>query len=308
MNPQLLLVVNNYQLMRQKQLSCWKLNNTILIPKGNNGLLDASKWRPITISSIFVRMIHKIMADRILKSISLNMRQKAFVPVDGCTENVSIVDNLIFNARREHKNLSLVGIDLAKAFDSVSHHSIIRALERFNISEEIINYILSSYENCTTSINCGRTVISGIEMSRGVKQGDPLSPILFNMIIDELLDYLPEEIGAPIGDASLNILGFVDDLILISESKPGMDHLLRIMEKFFIKRSLSVNLKKCFSLQLTTTIKDRSPIIARTPSYTVNTKPIKTITYGESFKYLGIHYDPHGRMKPNSLYLDEMIS
>ena len=303
----LLLCVANYQLLKQKQLGCWKENKTVLIPKTTDNLEEASNWRPITISSLFVRMLHKIISDRLNNRIALNIRQKAFVPVDGCAENVSILDNLIHNARTRHSNLSIVGIDLAKAFDSVSHSSIRRALKRFGISEGIISYVMSTYEGSHTTISCGETVIKGINLNRGVKQGDPLSPVLFNMVLDELLDQLPNEIGVALQDERFNNLAFADDLILVSETPAGMRHLLAVMEQFFTDRSLKVNVKKCFSLSLTTTKRDRAPCVVKEAQYEIFGESVKATSYGDTFKYLGIRYDPTGKLAPNVQFIDDLL-
>ena len=130
--------VLNFCLFRRKTLRLHKVNRTILIPKTNDGRENASNWRPITISSVFVRALNKLMAARLNGVITLNVRQKAFVPVDGCLENTLLLDFLIKYLRRGGKNLNLVGIDLAKAFDSVSHHTIRRAMNRAQIDSGTI--------------------------------------------------------------------------------------------------------------------------------------------------------------------------
>ena len=60
--------------------------------------------------------------------------------VDGCAQNMLLLDAIVRDARRG-KRLSLVGIDLSKAFATVSIHSIRRALRRHQIEEGIIEYI-----------------------------------------------------------------------------------------------------------------------------------------------------------------------
>ena len=113
-------------------------------------------------------------------------------------------------------------------------------------------YIIDAYSNATTTISCGQTTTSGIKLLRGVKQGDPLSPILFNLILDELLDSLPSHIGVKVGESSINSLAFADDLILTSETPTGMGHLISLTKDFFNKRNMSINVKKCFSMRMTT--------------------------------------------------------
>ena len=75
-----------------------------------------------------------------------------------------------------------------------------------------VAYIMNSYKGCETIITFGKSLVPGIKMARGVKQGDPLSPILFNLVIDELLDNLPGDLGVTIEESRCNSLAFADDL------------------------------------------------------------------------------------------------
>ena len=176
---------------------------------------------------------------------------------------------------------------------------------RFNIDIGVKNYIMSTYNDCYTNISCGDIKIENIHLSRGVKQGDPLSPILFNMMMGELIDTLPPEVGVSLINERFNCLAFADNLILVAETPVGMQ-LLRHLEEFLKDRSLQVNTKKCFSLQLTTSLKDRAPIVNKEPN--LYNASIKATSYGDSFKYLGIRYDPNGKMRPNVLYLSDILA
>lgn len=63
------------------------------------------------------------------------------------------------------------------------------ALERRGVPHSIASYICMIYDGCATSIACGDASVN-IDLRRGVKQGDPLSPFLFNPVVDPLLDFL----------------------------------------------------------------------------------------------------------------------
>ena len=73
-------------------------------------------------------------------------------------------------------------------------------------------------------------------IKRGVRQGDPLSPLLFNCVIDELCKVLCGEIGVVIGKSRVNYLAFADDLVILSETRSGLvnqfDRLLRKCSDF----------------------------------------------------------------------------
>ena len=87
------------------------------------------------------------------RMVTLNERQKAFVPVDGCYENVRILQRAIKRSRKAYHNMSVVFLDLAKAFNTVRHDSTARALRQFVVPNEVIQDILDTYEGAAMTIS-----------------------------------------------------------------------------------------------------------------------------------------------------------
>ena len=284
-----------------------KLNRTILLPKGTTGLSEATNWRPISISSILVRLLHRIMSQRLLKAVNLNRRQRAFIPADGCFENVMLLDHVVKRARKTPCELDIFGIDLSKAFDSVSRHSVTRALRRQGIEEDFVTYTTNVFNGCTTEISVGTVKIPGVSLTRGVKQGDCLSPLLFNLMLDELLDDLPDHIGVEIGGCKINALGFADDIILLASSKAGMRFLIQKTEEFFGLRSMKINAKKCFSLRLVQAVGTKSITNDTKTTFSIAGGKVTPCSVGKAFKYLGIQFDPTGKLSLAKSDLDEML-
>ena len=171
-------------------------------------------------------------------------------------------------------------------------------MTRHCVDNSMIDYIMNSYVGATTTISCGPNKIPGVDLLRGVKQGDPLSPILFNLVLDELFALLPDWIGAKIDNVFVNALAFADDIVLLAETVNGMKSLLTIMENFFDKRSMRVNAGKCFSMQFLLGKKGRQTVVARESAFNIGGTSLATCGYDKAFKYLGIKYDPRGKMKP----------
>lgn len=164
-------------------------------------------------------------------------------------------------------------------------------LRQKNVDEHVIKVIKSSYENCTTSIEMDGKKSPVIEMKIGVKQGDPMSPLLFNLAMDPLINAL--ELmgqGYTINGNRLATLAFADDLVLVSESWDGMEKNLAILESFCSLSGLVVQAKKCYGFLLTPTH----------DSYTVNNcrpwnimgNELNMIAPGDSEHYLGTKIDP----------------
>ncbi|CAL7932979.1 unnamed protein product [Xylocopa violacea] len=117
-----------------------KINRTSLIPKSGN-LNDVKQWRPITISSRIIRLLSKIIVNRLEGKIQLAHSQRGFVKTDGVMTNNTILQALIRSRRDESKPFIILSIDLAKAFDSVSITSIIDALREKGVDNHTTSFV-----------------------------------------------------------------------------------------------------------------------------------------------------------------------
>lgn len=79
-------------------------------------------------------------------------------------------------------------IDIKKAFDSVSHDSITWALLNKGLPSKLVQYIKYIYENSEICIEVDGEQSETIKPGRSVRQGDPLSSIIFNIVMDEILN------------------------------------------------------------------------------------------------------------------------
>ena len=118
------------------------------------------------------------------------------------------------------------------------------------MAQEIISTILDMYLNSFTTISVGGKSTRKIKINSGVKQGCPLSPLLFNLILDELLENLKKlGVGININDQLVSVMAFADDLVLITEHSSNMLVAIKEYQKFLHQKGLSVNVGKCGSLR-----------------------------------------------------------
>ena len=156
---------------------------TILVPKSGD-LREPANWRPLTIGSAVQRLMHRVIVRRLNNTVSLQHHQRVFTDADDTLANVTILDHYIRSRRGVGKSFKVVSCE--KAFDSISHYSIDRALTRHSVHPEVVKYIMTTLTTSTTKIAVGSQSTSPIRITRGVKQGDPIRPVLFNLVTDEV--------------------------------------------------------------------------------------------------------------------------
>ena len=144
-----------------------------------------------------------------------------------------------------------MSVDFAKAFDTVTHEHILEALKRRELDEHVLGFIRESYVDCATRVKVGGELTHLIDMEVGVKQGDPMSPLLFNVALDPLFQTLERRgEGFAWGDQSVTTLAFADDLVMVSSSWVGMSKNIAILESFCSMTGMRVEPRKCFGFLL----------------------------------------------------------
>lgn len=270
------------------------LSRTIFIPK-KSVVEGPGDFRPITISSVITRCLHKILAKRLSTSIPIDSRQKAFIRIDGCAEATFQLDLVLRYHHTKLKNLYIASIDISKAFDAVSHQAIIKTLQSRGVPKPMIDYIENVYLYSKT-ILCGpHWKTPPIHPTRGVKQGDPLSPVLFNLIIDSLLRSLPQHIGVDVDGFKINALAYADDLLLFATTRGGLQELMDSTVEFMGARGLAINATKSFVIALNADGKNKK--IAVNPKIDIycDGRRLPALKRSDTFRYLGVDFTPEGR-------------
>ncbi len=159
------------------------------------------------------------------------------------------VEAAIKNLRANGSPFTLRSIDLAKAFDCVSTQSIIDILMRKGIDHHTISYIKNLYKDIRTCLECCGQKLDRVHIQRGTKQGDPMSGLLFNLVLDDLLNDLQKTEGIKIDSGNIVVLTFAD-IIIFSKNPDQMKTKIFMLETYFDKHKLEVNVKKCIARQV----------------------------------------------------------
>ncbi|XP_019229533.1 PREDICTED: uncharacterized protein LOC109210559 [Nicotiana attenuata] len=213
----------------QQLPKCVTHTNLVLLPKKKE-VSTFSDLRPISLSNfinkIFSRIIHERLVDLLPKIIS--EEQAGFVKGRSIVENVLLTQEIITDIRlrtRAGPNV-VIKLDMTKAYDGLSWLFLTKMLRKFGFCERFIGMIFDLVGNNWYSILINGQSNGFFKSSRGVKQGDPLSPTLFIIAAEALsrgLNSLHSKLyfcgfGLPKWSPKINHLAYADDTIIFCSS------------------------------------------------------------------------------------------
>ena len=224
-----------------------------LIPKSNCDPSNIKSWRPISIGSAIYKLYSKILSNRlsqILPSI-LNHCQKAYIPERNISELILNITENFASAIRNNHPMYAIAIDIAKAFDSLSHKFIIETLKYFKFPVTFINVIKTWLSNRKSCIIFPQGQSDFFDILNGVPQGDSLSGFIFILCLEMLnikfhYSNIPKpNIKLPYDISPLACEFFADDSSFFIDFNPQHLHTLKsLLNEFYSVSGLALNLKK----------------------------------------------------------------
>ncbi|EYC43821.1 hypothetical protein Y032_0480g2243 [Ancylostoma ceylanicum] len=227
-----------------KVASRWKTSRTVLLYKKGDPQ-DIRNYRPICLLSVAYKLFTRIILNRIERTLDEGQpcEQAGFRKGFSTIDRIHTVTRFIEVSREYKMPLCLTFIDLRKAFDTVEIEAVLEALGNQGAPIQYIRIFRVLYNNFSTRISPFYDNIT-IDVRRGVRQGDTVSPKLFTTTLEDVMRRLEwVNMGVRVDGRLPHHLRFADDIVLIT---PRISQAERMLADFDAcgKVGLQLNLTK----------------------------------------------------------------
>ncbi|WVZ93660.1 LOW QUALITY PROTEIN: hypothetical protein U9M48_039625 [Paspalum notatum var. saurae] len=229
----------------------------VLIPK-KDGAEAVADFRPISLIHSFVKIITKTLALRLASRMNeiVSTCQSAFIKTRSIHDNFMSVRSTIRRYHRSKTPALFVKLDIAKAFDSVGY--LLTLLQRIGFPSRWWDWIAAILSSSTSRVLVNGVPNPPLRHGWGLRQGDPLSPLLFIIAIDPLQKLL--QVG-------LRISLYADDAALfIAPRKDDVDALVYLLSMFGQASGLVTNFHKSSVIPIRCSATDLALLLQNLPA------------------------------------------
>ena len=247
-------------------------------------------YRGISLISCIGKVYSSILNSRLTFHLEeynvLVDEQNGFRKSRSCEDHTFVLSSIIDTRKSEGKATFAAFIDLSKAFDSINRNMLFYKLLTNRIHGKFYNAVVALYEETECCVQINNLTTEWFGTLQGVRQGDNLSPTLFNVYINDLAKDLKEMgLGVSLDNINICVLLYADDIVLISENEENLQKMLDYVSDWCYKWQMKVNVDKTKIVHFRNKRKPRSKF-----EYKINESKIECV---DSYQYLGIVFDEH---------------
>ena len=262
-----------------------KWSTGVIVPiykKGDKS--DPSNYRGITLTSSMSKLMTYLLNERLLQWLDYHklssQHQFAYKPGYSTIDAVYVLQSVI----AQNKPVTFCAfIDFSKAFDKVVRSILYNKLKKCGISSMMLQIIEDMYSKIQSKVRTSDGHTDPFPLNIGLLQGECLSPSLFSILIDDIVEYMNNVNGMGIWcrERKITVLKYADDLVLLANTTEGLQSGLDALHSYCITNKLTVNTNKskimCFA----------NKVPNHLPHLRYNEEAIEWVN---EFKYLGVTF------------------
>ena len=228
--------------------------STISLLHKKGSFYDTNNYRGISITSCLSKCFTALMAERLLDCLEenklLHFSQAAYRKKSRTADHIFTLKSIINNyCIKKRKKLYCCFIDFKKAFDSVWREAMLFKLLSLGMGGKFYFLLKNMYLHTQSRVKFSQGMSPHFYSELGIKQGDCLSPILFNIFINDMQEIFTNNCDpVQVNKLKLNHLLFADDLVILSETNQGLQNSLDKLHQYTEKWILDINIDKTKTL------------------------------------------------------------
>ena len=229
-------------------------SSTTIVYKRKGEVYKLDYYRPIALINVDLKILTKTLSNR-LRSVLPSIIHHSQTAVDNrrIDHTVHMIRDLIDHINKDNSEGALIFLDQEKAFDRVEHDFLFRTMSAFGIGDCFIDWLRVLYANATTRIKVNGFYTEPIPLTRGLRQGCPLSPSLYVLVIEVFALQLrmnPNIVGFRINGEKIVSMHYVDDATIVIMQNRCFKEVIKEIEDYELSSGAKVNLEKTKGLWL----------------------------------------------------------
>ena len=216
-----------------------------------------TNWRPISLLNVDYKIASRAIALRLLKVLGtvVSLDQTCGVPGRYIGNNTALLRDLAYYCAQSGSPAAILFVDQQKAFDRVEWDFLMATLDKIGFGPSFQRWIVTFYARPQSAVYVNQFTSEFFPLSRGVRQGCPLSPLLYVIVAEVLAANLRCHPGirgvrVPESNDRVVVSQYADDTAVIISDNSSLDQVMQVYGKYELASGAKINLDKCCGLWL----------------------------------------------------------
>ena len=264
---------------------------------------EISNYRPITLLNTDYKILTKALAIQLMDHIRdmIHRDQAGFIPKRSIFSHIKLAMVIIQHAEATEEDGAIIALDQEKAYDKIRHDYLWKVLNTFNLPSTFIKTIKALYAEARTQVAINGFFSDPFVVTRGIRQGDPLSCALFDLAIEPLACKIrndPDIKGLKLPGIADPIKAkfFADDTSVYLNKEDSFDHLQTVLREWCHVSGARFNIEKTEVVPIGT-MRHRNNVINTRKINQRDNEPlnerVKIAKDGEAIRFLGAWIGNH---------------
>jgi len=245
-----------YSLLEGKLSHTQRKGVMSLLHKGKDlNRQDIANWRPISLTNVDYKILAKTLALRLRIVINslISKDQKGFIKGRNIAELLREIDDIVEHQKRLEASTFLLAIDFRKAFDTISAVLLRETFKLYGFGNHFCEWMDIILTERIACVKNGGHISLDFIMERGVRQGCPISPLMFILAVELLAINIRQDDtikGIRINEVKYSIRQYADDTTLFMNDAEDLHRVLNKIQEFALFSGLSLNENKSHIMAL----------------------------------------------------------